>query len=153
MHGKKCWHVSVGGVTLPSFSLAIGEQTARRQPLRNRSQAKEFRDYFPEVGLYVWCSWRLAIKGVVTATSRSSGPVVIGQLRRLRGRTVKSVVTNPSNDLVIVFDSATTLSLFCDVPRESRLLSQWELVVDDRVLAIEPKRGERLLSRTPVVGE
>ena len=59
LRGLPCWHVSVGGSTLPTFQLALGAKIPRAIPLQNPMQPAEYRDNDGEANLLVWCSWRL----------------------------------------------------------------------------------------------
>lgn len=67
--GMKCWHVTVGGSTVPQFTLALGNKVKRQNPLPNPNLSKEFRKYEGEASLFIRCWWRLERGSSVLASS------------------------------------------------------------------------------------
>lgn len=128
--GKKCWHVSAGGVTSPSFTLALGEKIPRATPLRNETQPEIFRHHDGSVELLVWCTWRLQTEDRVLASSdqQTSGVAI---LKTLIDATVVAVnFWPPASDLRLDFSDGRTLMVFCDhVEPEASFSQNWELWV------------------------
>ena len=126
--GETCWHVSVGGVTVPSFLLVLGERIPRERPIENPRQPEEYRRFKGSVELLVWCSWRLETDDEVLASS-VQGETCVGELRRLRGATVSiATCSRPAWDLTIRFTDNRHLVIFCDrMDSEARAAHNWEL--------------------------
>jgi hypothetical protein len=112
---KACWHVSVGGCTLPTFSLAIGGKNKRDRALRNPAQPVAFRKYEPEISFFVWCAWRLECGDLVVASDDGDADEITRSLKRIVGKSVAKIeVTPPAWDLVMSFDKGLRLVVFCN---------------------------------------
>jgi hypothetical protein len=128
---KVCWHVSVGGCTLPTFSLAIGGKIKRDRPLRNSAQPVVFRKFEPEISLFVWCAWRLDCDDLVLASNASgAGEIALG-LKRIIGRSVTRIkIAPPAWDLVLHFDDRLRLTVFCNhAGKKPRFKGNWQAKV------------------------
>lgn len=112
--GKRCWHVSAGGVTAPSFLLVLGAQVPRAEPLRNESQPPNFRHNRGSVELLVWCSWRLQTPERVLASSDQETEGVIVLKRLIDTEVVAVKRWPPASDLQLDFSDGRTLMVFCD---------------------------------------
>jgi hypothetical protein len=129
LRGLPCWHVSVGGATLPTFQLALGAKIARAVPLKNPNQPIEYRENDGEANLLVWCSWRLDdAEGPLTSYFDDEEAIVPG-LNRLIGSTIRNAAASgPAMDLVITFSNGLKLRVFCDhVSKSSASGDNWEL--------------------------
>jgi len=131
--GKKCWHVTAGGITAPQFSVALGRKIRRDRPLRTPQGSKAFQFYEGEISFFIRCSWRLESEKLVIASSDDAEkPVVLG-LRRLAGKTLVDVkVEQPAWDLILGFSGGLRLHVFCDVTNNSAIyLKNWHARVGD----------------------
>lgn len=137
--GKKCWHVSAGGVTSPSFVLVLGEKVPRPVPLKNQAQPVDFRENRGSVELLVWCSWRLNSQAEVVASS-SQDPCFDLKLRELVGSRVESVdCVPPFWDLSVRFSNSIELQVFSNnVISEESALENWELWLPLGVTSVGP---------------
>ncbi len=112
---KACWHVSVGGCTLPTFSLALGEKFKRARPLKNPAQPSVFRKYEPEISMFVWCAWRLDCGNSIIASDDASAGEITHGLKQIIGKSATSIrPTSPAWDLVIDFEKNLRLTVFCN---------------------------------------
>jgi hypothetical protein len=112
---KVCWHVSVGGCTLPTFSLAIGEKKRREKELQNSAQPYDFRKYELEVSFFVWCTWRLDYGDSVVTSSNCDPEEITSGLKRLIGKSIQRIeLFAPAWDLDLYFDDGSSLSVFCN---------------------------------------
>ena len=137
--GTRCWHVSVGGASLPTFSLALGGKIPRESELPNKAQPRAFRRYYPEVQFYVWCTWRLEDRSGVIATSRFPPARVVGSLNRCLGRRIiEAYVVPPAWDLVLIFERQLVLRMFCD-RAPARAAEDWDARVGDRSIWVGPR--------------
>lgn len=138
--GKLCWHVSVGGCTLPTFSLAIGAKRKRERALRNPSQPLAFRKYEPEVSFYIWCTWRLDSRNAVIVSSDGSAVEIERGLGRLVGLPLTGVrVRRPAWDLSLRFGDDLHLIVFSDhAGRRPSFDGNWEATVLSRALYAGP---------------
>jgi hypothetical protein len=110
---KVCWHVSVGGCTLPTFSLAIGEKAPRKRPLKNRAQPFIFRRNEPEIAIFVWSAWRLDNDENVLAGSEGSDREIRQNLRGIVGKAIIEIeVMPPAWDLTLHFEGHYRLTIF-----------------------------------------
>jgi hypothetical protein len=128
--GQRCWYVSAGGVTWPSFVLVCGEMIARDMPLRNQVHPDTFRNYRGSVELLVWCSWRLQTDAAVLASSRDDEPCA-RTLDQLVGATVsRASCSSPAWDLELAFSNGLTIEVFADSHGPDASPSRnWELWV------------------------
>jgi hypothetical protein len=138
--GKRCWHVSVGGCTLPTFSLALGAKRKRERALENRRQPPAFRKNEPEVAFFVWCTWRLDSKDCVIVSSDGSGAEIedgLGQLVGLRLTGLR--VRPPAWDLSLQFGDDLQLMIFSDhAGRRPSFDGNWEAIFLRRGLYVGP---------------
>jgi len=126
--GAACWYVSVGGSSLPSFSLALGKQMPRETPLKNRAHSGEFRRCEGEFTLLVWCAWRLDSDDSPIASSDDNESTITTSLRLLNGESLQDVsVQAPAWDCVLAFSSGLTLRIFCDhTEKQPSFDGNWE---------------------------
>ncbi len=152
LRGLRCWHVSRGGCTLPTFQLALGEKVARPRALRNPAQPEEFRRYEGEANLLVWCSWRLDGPDRLLTSSDDTAEAIVRELGKVVGATADSMtLLAPAWDLVAGFSNGLRLRIFCDhLPGEPSFDGNWELWRRDVVALVGPgthydirPRGER----------
>src|SRR5262249_56732312 len=107
LRGLRCWYVSAGGCSLPSFQLALGEKVLRPAPLRNPAHTEEYRTHEGEANLLVWCSWRLDDPDRPVTSSDDSADAITRGLEALIGCEVESVdLTPPAWDLVVQFSNS-----------------------------------------------
>ncbi|HEY1790942.1 MAG TPA: hypothetical protein VGJ73_22530 [Verrucomicrobiae bacterium] len=135
---KACWHVSVGGCTLPTFSLAIGEKTKRNRTLRNPAQPIVFRKYEPEISFYVWCAWRLEYRDEVIASNDGGDGEIERGLKRIIGKSIlKMEIMPPAWDFVMHFDGSLRLVVFCNYAGKKPTFScNWQAKVQHtRIIA------------------
>jgi hypothetical protein len=144
VRGKACWHVNAGGAAGSTFSLAFGAKVPREAALTNPAVSEDFRDFQGEVGLYVWCSWRLEDDQVAIASSYEED-IRATTLKSLTGQTLRDVHLEPrSLDLRLEFDRCR-LILFCDhVLPSSEYECNWELNVGNETLIAGPGSSWRL---------
>jgi len=129
LRGLPCWYVSVGGVTSPTFQLALGEKIPRQVPLKNPAQSEEYRHHEGEMNLLVWCSWRLDGPDRPLTSSDDSPETIQRELGTLVGASVGSVsVVPPAWDLTIGFSNGLCLRIFCDhLPGDPSFDGNWDL--------------------------
>ena len=137
---KVCWHVSVGGCTLPTFSLAIGGKAKRDRALRNPAQPVAFRKYEPEVSLFVWCAWRLDRGDLVEASNDGSASEITRGLKRLVGKSVVKIeITPPAWDLALHFDDCFRLTVFCNhAGKKPSFKGNWQAKVQHTRVFVGP---------------
>lgn len=141
--GEKCWHVSAGGASAPSFLLVLGGKIPRDNVLQNPAQPDEFRRNRGSVELLVWCSWRLQGPSSVLASSdQENGTALLGDLT---GQTIGAVTSlPPAWDLSIQFSDGRQLAVFCDhLEAGSPIETNWELWTNGKHLIAGP--GARLI--------
>lgn len=150
LQGLRCWYVSGGGCTLPTFQIALGEKIARDVPLRNPAHPEEYRTHEGEANLLVWCSWRLDGPNRPVTSSDDLAEAITSGLKNLIGGQVESVdLSPPAWDLSVRFSNGFQLRVFCDhVPGDPSFDGNWELWLRETVIAAGP--GDRLVveSRT-----
>lgn len=137
--GQKCWHVSAGGSTMPSFVLVFGEKVSRHRILSNRVQPEIFRKFRGSIELLVWCSWRIQTNKTVLASSvQEKGG--LQELLSLRGGIVADVKCyRPAWDLKVKFVDGRELSVFCDsVGSVEGISENWELWLPNRKIIAGP---------------
>ena len=140
LKGQSCWHVSAGGSTWPTFLLACGEKIPRERELSNLAQAFEYRQNRGSVELLVWCSWRLELGLLFTASSSTEEDSSRPNLEGLIGRSVVNVTCDCSfGDLKIDFSEGQRLSIFCDIlANKDNSLPNWELWEPNNYCRIGP---------------
>jgi len=157
--GLSCWYVSCGGVTAPTFRLALGNKVPRERPLNNPAHSEEFRRFEGEANLLVWCSWRLDGADGPLTSSDDVPANIENQLNKLIGACVESVaVAAPAWDLTVRFANGLQLRMFCDhVPGEPSFDGNWEMWRADVAVAVGPgaryvieARGEPVGPAVPV---
>lgn len=126
--GQKCWYVSAGGASAPSFRLAFGERVPLERRLRNPTNSTEFQKFRGSVELLVWCSWRLQRPGAVLASS-DQGASGLSALDAIVNSTVTDVTCSlPAWDLLVRFSGGLELAVFCDhVAPDASIDQNWEL--------------------------
>jgi hypothetical protein len=113
--GSLCWYVSVGGVTLPSFHLILGEKIRRVKSLNNPAQSEEFQQFEGEFSFLVWCPWRLEQLDTIIATSDGTDAEIVNGLERLVGQAIlKAYVEPPAWDLLLELSQGFRLKVFCE---------------------------------------
>ena len=136
----RCWHVSAGEPTLPTFCLALGRKVPRQRQLRNANQPLVYRRFEGEAQLLVSCAWRLQRRGIVVAGSRDEDSRIINALELLRGaRVLRTRLRGVAWDLEIGFSGGITLAMFGDLARGPvEYTNNWQLEVGRRVLVAGP---------------
>ena len=139
MIGERCWHVSAGGATAPSFVLAMGAKVPRESALANPTQPEEFRLNRGSVELLVWSSWRLQ-EGDSLIASSDQGEDGAMRLRSLAGQKIEAVrYVPPAWDLQIRFADGKELVTFSDhLERDSSIEANWEFWANDKHLVAGP---------------
>jgi hypothetical protein len=137
--GKECWHVSIGGVTLPTFTLGTGAAIPRSVMLANQKQPERFRSNRGSVELLVWCSWRYCEGGRVLEGSGQPSPE-FPELVKLIGATILEVQYHaPFGDLDVRFSNGRALAVFCDTAPSTRdSIPNWELWTRTKILSAGP---------------
>jgi hypothetical protein len=139
-NGLKCWYVPTGDATMARFALEFGAKVPRTKPLSN-SELEDRANYYGEVTLYVWCSWRISKNNRVIASSKDSDKDVSAALRTLLGGKLRSITQrDPMRDMTIDFENDISLDIFCDHSRESDryLALNWTIYVEDFVVWCGP---------------
>ncbi len=138
--GLSCWYVSCGGVTLPTFQLALGNKVPREKPLNNSAHPEEFRRFKGEANLLVWCSWRLDGADGPLTSSDDTPTNIKNQLNQLIDARVESVdVAAPAWDLTVRFANGLQLHAFCDhVPGDPSFDGNWEMWRGDVAVVVGP---------------
>jgi hypothetical protein len=136
---QKCWYVSVGGSTAPSFMLVLGEKVPLDRPLKNPRHPPEFRTHRGSVELLIWCSWRLQRSAEVLASSDQDITEFL-PLKGIEGSTITDVVCSPPAwDLLLRFSNGLELAVFCDHVEPGASMSQnWELRGPDGYVGVGP---------------
>jgi hypothetical protein len=138
--GLECWYVSCGGAAGSTFQLSLGRKITRAVPLRNTAHSEEFRRFEGEIGLYVWCAWRLdGSDGPLTSWDDTNESVDRG-LNELIGSCIVSLeIFPPVWDLNIRFSNSLSLRVFCDhVPGSPSFDGNWDLRTERLSIAIGP---------------
>ncbi len=152
LKGLECWYVSCGGAAGSTFQLTFGEKVRRPLPLRNSGHSEEFRQFEGEVGLFVWCAWRLdSPDGPVTSWDDAEGSVEAG-LGKLMGSRIGSIeVIPPAWDMNITFSNLLCLRVFCDhVPGEPSYDGNWDVRTQNLSIAVGPGTQYRTEPRLSV---
>jgi hypothetical protein len=138
LRGLRCWYVSVGGSTLPTFQLALGEKVRRARVLMNKAHAEEYRVFEGEAGLLVWCSWRLDSPMGPITSSEDDGERTCRGLQQLKDAKIRvASATAPGMDLRVGFSNRLTLRVFCDrVHDDTNSSTNWEMWNRDQRLEI-----------------
>jgi len=153
--GLRCWYVSCGGSTLPTFQLAFGDKVRRTAVLKNPAHSEEYRHFEGEANLLVWCTWRLDGPEGPLTSSDDTADAITRTLARLREARVRSASLTPHNwDLRVSFRNRLKLAIFCDhVPGDPSFDGNWELWLRKVALFIGPGNRweieERHLPSTP----
>jgi hypothetical protein len=149
LKGLECWYVTCGGAAGSTFQVVLGGKVRRPVPLKNPAHSEDFRQFEGEVGLYVWCAWRLdGSDGPVTSWDDANGSVEAG-LKKLIGSRLEFVeVVPPAWDMNIKFSNSLCLRVFCDhVPGDPSFDGNWELTTQNVVIAVGP--GTRYSAELP----
>jgi len=113
--GKKCWNVTVGGCTLPQFTMALGKKIRMQEPVNNPSLPKAARIFEGEVSFFIRCSWRLEHGGSIVVTSDDKEELITSALDCLVGRTLEQIkLERPAWDLCLEFSDRWRLKVFAD---------------------------------------
>lgn len=138
--GARCWYVSVGAPTLPTFHLVMGDQIPRERPLRRTDAPEAFRKYTGSVELLVWSAWRLQCEEEVIGGSRQAGDAIVSAVSRLRGETLQDVAcVAPAWDINVVFTGGFRLSVFCDAVAPAEAFEQnWDFRVPGYLISAGP---------------
>ena len=140
LKGLECWYVSCGGAAGSTFELVFGGKVRRPIPLKNVAHSEEFRQFEGELGLFVWCAWRLdAADGPVTSWDDTNESVDAG-LAKLKGSRVEAVeVIPPAWDINVKFSNSLLLHVFCDhVPGDPSFDGNWDLRTPNMSIAVGP---------------
>src|SRR5258707_1132707 len=104
LEGLECWYVSTGVAAGSTFQLALGKKVERSVPLKNRAYWKQSRRFQGEVGLLVWCAWRLdGSDSPLTSWDDAEASVEGGLLRLVGARATTVEVISPAWDMTIEF--------------------------------------------------
>jgi hypothetical protein len=138
--GKKCWHITVGGVTFPNFTLALGRKIKRESPLQNPKQSKQFRNYEGELSFFVRCSWRLEHGQSMIASSDDEEADGSKGLRKILGKVLVGVkVEPPAWDLELTFSDGWRLKIFCDrSDSEPEFRKNWHAGIQNKKIYAGP---------------
>lgn len=138
--GQSCWYVSVGGSTLPSFSLSMGRKLKRERPLRNKAHSEDYRKYRGESSLLVWCSWRLDTKHSAIVSSDDDEKAITRGLNSLQGKKLLDIgIQEPVWDATFVFSDDVTLKVFCDHTNQNPSFEgNWEWASTEKKIYIGP---------------
>ena len=140
LKGLECWYVSFGGAAGSTFQLALGGKVRRPVRLKNPAHSDEFRQFEGQVGLFVWCAWRLdSTVGPVTSWDDTNESAEAG-LEKLIGTRIDTVeVVPPAWDMNIEFSNSLCLRVFCDhVPGEPSFDGNWDVRTQDMSIAVGP---------------
>jgi hypothetical protein len=152
LHGKKCWNVACGGSVGSTFQLALGGKVPRERPLKNPTVSSEYRQYEGQVGLMVWCSWRLEMPSGPLTSSDDESPRMESGLRRLAGKTVRRVSISDGWFLRIEFSMGLILSVFPDhVGANASFDGNWEVWAPGRLYAVGTDVTCEIEARKPLV--
>ncbi len=145
LKGLRCWYVSCGGRTLPTFQLALGDKVRRQVPLRNPGHPEEYRNYEGEANLLVWYTWRLDGANRPVTSSDDTADGIERGLMSLVNTQVESVqVITPAWDLAVRFSNGHELRVFCDhVPGDPSFDGNWYLWLRQVMVIAGP--GARLV--------
>jgi hypothetical protein len=152
LKGLECWYMGCGGAAGSTFHLDLGGKVRRPVPLKNPAHSEEFRQFEGEVGLDVWCAWRLdGADGPVTSWDDTIEAVQAG-LEKLVGSRIDTVeVVPPAWDMNIKFSNSLCLRVFCDhVPGEPSFDGNWDVRTQDMSIAIGPGTQYRIEHRPSV---
>ena len=124
---RRCWYVSSGGATAPSFMLIVGDKIPRDRELRNRHHPEDYRQNRGTHELLVWCSWRLQTNNEVLASSDQETDENSPLLALAGGEIAAVEVSSPAWDIRITFNDGRVLVVFCDhVPPAPSASRNWE---------------------------
>jgi len=139
MVGQKCWHVSAGGATVPSFLVVMGDRIPRKTPLANAAQPDEFRQARGSIELLVWSAWRVQTDTEVLASS-DQGEVGLDAVRSLVGIEITAVECDPPAwDLRLRFSNGHTIATFSDhVEPDASIAQNWDFWAEGRRIHAGP---------------
>jgi len=133
--GKKCW--CAFSTFASTVGLDMGRKIRRERPLRHVPATAKNREYMGEAHVVIWCSWRLEHSGVPLVSSDADGTTCETQLRKVVGRSVRSVDVSSSWDLRILFSGGFSLYAFPDhVGNDADFDGNWELWTPDQAYLI-----------------
>jgi hypothetical protein len=140
LKGLECWYVSCGGAAGSTFQLTLGGKVRRTVPLKNPGHSEEFRQFEGEVGLFVWCAWRLdGSDGPVTSWDDTKESVEAGLTQLIGSRLDAVEVIPPALDMNLKFSNALCLRVFCDhVPGDPSFDGNWDLRTQNVSIAVGP---------------
>lgn len=128
--GQRCWYVSAGGVTWPSFVLVCGDMIARELPLSNPAHPEPFKSNRGSVELLIWCSWRLQTDSRVLASSDEAESGAKALIALVGTTLTEARCSAPAWDLALAFSSGLAIQVFADNHGPEPTASQnWELWV------------------------
>ena len=134
--GSKCWHVSVGGATWPSFLLALGGERVRAKPLVNPRSPRRYRENRGERELIVWTGWRLTRDCHYVCTS-SDGRRRGRSLRQIEGSHIVEASMGDLGDLTLRFSGGWRLDVFNNRSATHDDTMNWELWCGERWVGID----------------
>lgn len=151
--GKKCWSVGYGELLACSIGLDFGARLRRLHPLRNTACSPEKREYDSEVGLILWCPWRLDGKTTPLASSDQHCDVFGKVLDELIGKTVIAAQAwPPAWDMRVRFDGDIELCVFCEyIPGDPSFDGNWDLAVRELIVSVGPGYKWELSDRVGIV--
>lgn len=145
--GHCCWHVSVGGCTLPTFQLVLGDPIKRTIPLNNPEQPALFQSHRGTYQFLIWCSWRLEQNDEIIVSSDGLGvDIVSGTQRLIKKDLLETYVTAPAWDLNLKFSDGYKLVVFCDhTDSDPSFDGNWDARIGNVRITAGP--GSKLLQR------
>jgi hypothetical protein len=140
LSGLECWYVSCGGAAGSTFQLVLGEKIRRSVPLKNLEHLEDFRQFEGEVGLFVWCAWRLDSPVEPVSSWDDTQESIETCLKTLIGTRIRSIeVFPPAWDATIRFSNTFCLRIFCDhVCGAPSFDGNWDLRRKNKIISLGP---------------
>ena len=118
LKGKACWFIVAGCGTGSIVNLGFGSKKKKSKPLTNSELTREERCFSPELGLMIYCAWRVLKSDVVVCGWRDSNELegdMLNGLNLLKDKKVVDVkLAKAAYDLDIYFEDDVCIQLFCD---------------------------------------
>jgi hypothetical protein len=136
--GQPCWYVLCGGCTYPSVKLALGERKRRVIPLKNPAVTDEYREFEGEIGLLVWCPWRLDLPESTLTSSTDTEGSATQELAGLCGQKIESAhVSVPGWDLDLRFSNGISFRAFSNYFGAQAFSTNWEVWYRDHAVLVK----------------
>jgi hypothetical protein len=146
--GHRCWHVSVGGCTLPTFQLILGAPIKRSILLNNPEQPEMFQSHTGKYQFLIWCSWRLEQNDQIIVSSDGHGADIVTGVHRLMEKDLlETCITGPAWDLKLQFSDGYKVVVFCDhTDTDPSFDGNWDALIDDVRISAGP--GSKIQKET-----